>query len=101
MQSKNSKMLYDRLTAIASDIVTALDNKDFQALAGLSDNHSQVMKEIRQMGIHKDIHMKPALEKAEKQVQSVMTKIQTMQNEITDQLSAMNNKRLIKTAYDT
>ncbi|GAB6094293.1 hypothetical protein JCM14469_05450 [Desulfatiferula olefinivorans] len=93
-------MLYEKMATIADDMARALSANDFEKIAGLLSAHTEVLKTLTASGISPGVEMKSAIEEADHKVRSVITTIQGMQLDIKHQLSTMNNKRRIHSAYN-
>lgn len=99
MQSDHKKTLYTRLGHIAKDVEHALLSQDYQGIESLLSDHQSIMDQIMSEE-PVDPELKPVIEEAEKNVHSLISRIRDMQNEIKKQLSTMNKKKLIHSAYN-
>lgn len=89
-----------RLGNIAKDVEKALSSQDFGGIESLLSDHKSVMNRLSMSETPVDQSMKPVIEEAEKSILSLISKIQSMQTDIKKQLSTMNNKKLISSAYN-
>jgi DNA-binding transcriptional regulator YdaS (Cro superfamily) len=99
LQSDHTNELYIKLGSIATNVEQALLSQDYQQIASLLSEHQKIMNQISVSETTVNQSMKPAIEEAEKHVLSLISKIRDMQNDIKQQLTTMNNKRLIQSAY--
>lgn len=99
MRSENATELYTRLGNIAKDVDHALSSQDFQGVETLISDHQSIMNQLSLCDQPVDPSLKPVIEEMEKHVLALILKIRDMQNEIKKQLSTMNNKKLIRSAY--
>lgn len=100
MQSDQTKTLYEKIAGIADDMTKALSANDFDQIERLLSAHMEIVNSLTAADVTPDITMKPAIEDADKKVRSVISTIQGMQSDIKNQLSTMNNKRRIHSAYN-
>lgn len=100
MQSDQTKTLYEKIAGIADDMTQALSTNDFDQIERLLSAHMEIVTVLTAADTTPDITMKPAIEDADKKVRSVISTIQGMQSDIKNQLSTMNNKRRIHSAYN-
>lgn len=100
MLSDNTNELYSRLGHIAHEVEQALCSDDFHGIESLVTEHNDIINALSLSEKPVDENAKPAIELADKNIRALMSKIQDMQNDIKIQLSTMNKKKLIHSAYN-
>lgn len=90
--------LFGKLGQIAVAVENALSSGEYQAIAPLLSEHQEVMGQLSGFEPFEP-DMKPAIEHAEKNVRSLLKKVQSMQDDVKKQLSTMSRKKLIQSAY--
>lgn len=97
MQS-DAANLFGKLGQIAVAVENALSSGEYQDIGSLLSEHQEVMGQL--LGYEPfEPDMKPAIEHAEQHVRSLLSKVQTMQDDVKKQLSTMSRKKLIQSAY--
>lgn len=97
MQS-DAANLFGKLGHIAVAVENALNSGEYQDIGSLLSEHQEVMGQLMDYEPFEQ-DMKPAIEHAEKNVRSLLNKVQIMQDDVKKQLSTMNKKKLIQSAY--
>lgn len=98
---EDRKKLYDTLGDLAVSIETALKENDDQKVMALVSEHDGVMETIKGLGDETDPEMTVPVSEAGQKIRQLISTIQTMQKDIRNQLTVMNNRNLIRTAYQS
>lgn len=97
MQSDAQNLLH-QLMQIAETVENDLGAGEYQSIAQLLSKHQSVMDQLQACEPF-DNEIKPALTQAQEKINALITNIRAMQDDIKKQLSTMNKKKLIKSAY--
>lgn len=95
------KSLYDSLGSICVDIEKALAEENHEAISIMTEKHNMIMEDLYKAGEEKDPDMRVVIESANIKVKQLISTIKTMQSDIRDQLTAMNNRKLIQSRYQS
>lgn len=99
MRSDDKKQLFIQLSETADEIILALSEDQSETLELLVVRHNHIMDALKNSDDHVDISMADAISDANDRIETVISRIKTRQAEIASQLSAVNNRRLIQSAY--
>lgn len=91
--------MYQSLGNLAAAMEKALAENDSQTVERLAIVHDTIMESLENMKDGADSDMKDIIIFAEQKIRKLISTIQIMQTDILNQLSTMNNRRLIRDRY--
>lgn len=100
MLSDTHISLYNQLTEVSLQIESSVTAGDFSEIGVLSATHNDLMTQIKDIGQIDNTEMLTVIQKAEESVRKTMAVLQQKQGEITQQLNAEKNKKLLSNSYN-